>query len=168
MKVQTDQGSTRPPHGQRKLSVGTRIAARLTGTSLDELTRAPDDEHKAVRLGGLTLVLISVLATLGWFVALGIARGRYAPENLPFALLAGVIIFAIDRAILRRLWAHAGRRAAAVGWPTATTVLTNRSSGSPRTLATASRAAPPTQPMPAPMPSIEAATRIRSAARASS
>ena len=97
--------------GVRKLSLVSRLAASLTGTSVDELSRAPDDELKTVRLAGLTLVLIGTLAMLGWWLALGIARGGYTLENLPFALLAGVIIFVIDRAMLRRLWTHAGRRA---------------------------------------------------------
>jgi len=101
-----------PNATRRKLSLGSRVGAWLTGASVDELAHAPDDELKTVRLAGLTLVLISGLAMLGWWLALGIARGAYALENLPIAFLAGVIIFVIDRAMLRRLWAHAGRRAA--------------------------------------------------------
>lgn len=106
-------GPNSPVWHDRVMSRGSLVAAWLTGASVDELARAPDDEHKAVRLAGLTLLLISALAALGWWVALGIARGGFSLENAPFAFLAGLIIFVIDRAMLRRLWAHAGRRAAA-------------------------------------------------------
>jgi len=100
-------------------STMTSLAARLTGTSIDALTGAPDDEHKTVRHGGLTLLIISALATLGWFIALGIARGEISLSNLPPAALAGVIIFAIDRAMLRRLWSRSGHKSAERrGFPT--------------------------------------------------
>jgi hypothetical protein len=112
MKDIPEFGQNHRNFGIRKLSLGSRVAAWLTGTSVDELARAPDDDLKTVRLAGMTLVLIGALAMLGWWLALGIARGGYTLENLPFAFLAGVIIFVIDRAMLRRLWAHAGRRAA--------------------------------------------------------
>lgn len=104
---------------QHPPSIMTRFAARLTGTSVDALAEASDDEHKTVRHGGLTLLIISALATLGWFIALGIARGEMSLDNLPPAALAGVIIFAIDRAMLRRLWSRAGHKSAERrGFPT--------------------------------------------------
>lgn len=104
---------------QHPLSILTRFAASLTGTSVNALAGASDDEHKTVRHGGLTLLIISALATLGWFIALGIARGEMSLSNLPPAALAGVIIFAIDRAMLRRLWARAGHKSAERrGFPT--------------------------------------------------
>lgn len=100
------------PEGHRKLSFGSRVAARLTGTSLHELAAAPEDEDKTVRLAGLSLTLISLLSMLGWWVGLGIARGSFTAVHLPWAVLAGMIIFTIDRAMLRWLWAHSGRKLA--------------------------------------------------------
>lgn len=112
MTVQVGSQNYCNPGGHRKLGSGSRIAARLTGTSIDELAAAPDDEVKTVRLAGLSLILISLLSMLGWWVALGIARGSFAAVHLPWAILAGMIIFTIDRAMLRWFWSHAGRNLA--------------------------------------------------------
>jgi len=117
MTVQIGSQNYNSPGGHRKLAFGSRIAAGLTGTSLDELAAAPDDEDKTVRLAGLSLILISLLSMLGWWVGLGIARGSFAAVHLPWAVLAGMIIFTIDRAMLRWLWSHAGRKLAkAIGF----------------------------------------------------
>lgn len=112
MTVQFGSHSLNNPDHPRKPTFGSRIAARLTGTSLDELAAAPDDEAKTVRLAGLSLILISLLSMLGWWVALGNAQGSFAAVHLPWAVLAGMIIFTIDRAMLRWLWSHAGRQLA--------------------------------------------------------
>jgi hypothetical protein len=94
------------------LSIGIRIAARLTGTSLDELAVAPDDERKAVCVASLSLVLTSVMSILGWWAGLSIARASFTVAHLPWAVLAGLIVFTIDHAMLRRLWSNAGRNLA--------------------------------------------------------
>lgn len=112
MTVHVERQNDKGPGLHRDLTFGSRLAARLTGTSLDELAAAPADEVKTVRLAGLSLILISLLSMLGWWVALGIARGRFAAVHLPWAILAGMIIFTIDRAMLRWMWSHAGRKLA--------------------------------------------------------
>ena len=87
----------------QKLSFSIRVAAWLTGSSIDELAHAPDAERRAVRLAGLSMILICLASVLGWWVALGIARAEYTIWNLPYALLSGVLVYTVDRAMLRVL-----------------------------------------------------------------
>lgn len=96
----------------QKLSFSIRVAAWLTGSSIDELAHAPDAERRAVRLAGLSMILICLASVLGWWVALGIARAEYTIWNLPYALLSGVLVYTVDRAMLRAHWYRAGLRAA--------------------------------------------------------
>jgi hypothetical protein len=114
MNAQVGGQNDKGPDVPRKLTTGSRLAARLTGTSNDELAAAPDDEVKTVRLAGLSLILITLLSVLGWWVALGIARGSFSADHLPWAVLAGMIIFTIDRAMLRWIWSHAGQELAKI------------------------------------------------------
>jgi hypothetical protein len=68
MNAQVGGQNDKGPDVPRKLTTGSRLAARLTGTSNDELAAAPDDEVKTVRLAGLSLILITLLSVLGWWV----------------------------------------------------------------------------------------------------
>jgi len=112
MKDFPEDDSSYTPYKSANLSLPTRFAAWLTGSSVDELAFAPDAERRAVRLAGLSLTLISVASMLGWWVAMGIARAEYTPWNLPYAVLSGVLVYTVDRAMLRVHWHRAGLRAA--------------------------------------------------------
>lgn len=101
-----------PVHTIRPVSIGTRFCAWLTGSSLDELGTAPDAERRTVGLAGLVLILIFAACALSWWVALGIARGTYSLQHLPFVALAGLLVGVIDRAMLRQHWVRHGRRGA--------------------------------------------------------
>lgn len=95
------------------LSTAAWLAVRLTGSSRDALRAAPDAERRAVGLVAFVLVLVFAATGLGWCVALGIARGTYGTEHLPFVVLAGCLVAVIDRAMLRQHWVRRGRLAAA-------------------------------------------------------
>lgn len=112
MKGIPEYPAKRQTCGTPKLSFGTSAAAWLTGSSISDLALAPDAEQRAVRLAGLSLVLITLASAIGWWVALGIARAEYTPWNLPYAVLVGVLVYTVDRAMLRALWFRAGLRAA--------------------------------------------------------
>ncbi|KCZ85071.1 hypothetical protein HAD_05300 [Hyphomonas adhaerens MHS-3] len=112
MKKNSDQDLKRTTIRTPRLSVGTSVAAALTGASKQELSAAPEAEHRAVRLASLSLLLISAANMLGWWVALGIARGSHSPWHLPYAVLGGILVYAVDRAMLRALWCRAGMSAA--------------------------------------------------------
>lgn len=58
---------------RRMASFATQVAARLTGSNLHEVDRAPDYEQRAVRLGALGLVIAFLVSILSWTVALAIA-----------------------------------------------------------------------------------------------
>lgn len=96
----------------RRLPLGSRLAARITGVSQDALRGAPDDEDRVVRLVAMVMTLVMALAICGWTVALAIARGRLDWAVLPFGLLPGLILYAIDRAMGRWIWTQSGRRIA--------------------------------------------------------
>lgn len=96
----------------RRLSPGSRLAAQITGSSQDALREAPDDEIRVVRLVAMVMFLVMALAFCGWTVALAIARGGLDWVVLPFSLLPGLILYAIDRAMGRWIWTQAGRRVA--------------------------------------------------------
>ena len=112
MKDFPENDSSYTPCKSANLSLPTSFAAWLTGSSVDELAFAPDAERRAVRLAGLSLTLISLASMLGWWVAMGIARAEYTPWNLPYAVLSGVLVYTVDRAMLRAHWHRAGLRAA--------------------------------------------------------
>lgn len=101
------------PANQNKMSPVSQIFAILTGSSSDAMADATSDERRTIALAGVALLLIGGVTVLGWFIALVIARGVGSLENLPFALLAGLIVYAIDRAMLRRIWSRVGHQLAA-------------------------------------------------------
>lgn len=87
----------------------TRVMSIVSGTSQDQLRFVPDTERRTVVLVGLTLLLVLSASTLGWWVALQVARGHTSILHLPFVLLAGGLIYVVDRAMVRQHWNRFGK-----------------------------------------------------------
>ena len=107
-----DIAPTQPQPKAARLGVMMRLFARITGSSFDELGFAPDGERRAMCLAGFAIMLVFLASAIGWWVALGFARGEYAVEHVPLILLAGCLIAVIDRAMLRHSWLRSGKKSA--------------------------------------------------------
>jgi len=88
------------------------MIARMTGTSKDALAIATDDDLKAMRLVALSMILVIANAMLIFKLMLYIILDDFEYSS-PIAVGVGLVVFVIDRVIVRRHWVNTGREEAA-------------------------------------------------------